>query len=253
MSVSAKIFRIPVFLFFAIFPSCGLEEPEGMFKGHIEDWVNEVFDGTLTSAGQSSEIRLDLGQSPVGMVSKLIFRQPGKEEVVRMGEWEIGDRERVIRFSDEKEPSEFFLIKRGARFAFQTKDGGSNDDGSPILLMRNEGLSRKGSYPFSITFKKERQVLVRAGGNSMDMPGEWSWASGRIAAVVNLPAEESADEKDSHMESYKIFLAWSEDDPGSLELEKMVVLRPFIKKDGTKRQSWMSSLRFPDRPRLKPN
>ena len=35
-----------------------------------------------------------------------------------------------------EEPSEYFLIKRGVRFAFQNKDGLSNDDSSPILLMR---------------------------------------------------------------------------------------------------------------------
>ena len=53
------------------------------------------------------------------------------------------DGERKIYFNDGREPPVHFLIKRGLRFAFQTKGGLSNDDGSPILLMRKFGLSRK--------------------------------------------------------------------------------------------------------------
>ena len=50
----------------------------------------------------------------------------------RIGSWELGDGERLITFEDGKSPSEYFLIKRGVRYAFQTKQGLHNDDGSPL-------------------------------------------------------------------------------------------------------------------------
>ena len=36
-----------------------------------------------------------------------------------------------------------------------------NDDGSPVLLMRNEGLSRKASYPLKLAFEGG-EVMVGA-------------------------------------------------------------------------------------------
>ena len=45
-------------------------------------------------------------------------------------------------------------------------------------------------------------------------------------------------------ENYKYFLSWDADDAGKLVLEKIVVMRPFLNEDGSKRQSWMSSLVF---------
>jgi hypothetical protein len=71
--------------------------------------------------------------------------------------------------------------------------------------------------------------------------------------LVELPPTEEAKDQGESLESYKYFLRWSEDGTGELELEKMLVLRPFLKEDGSKRQSWMSSLIFPDPPRLEPN
>jgi hypothetical protein len=43
---------------------------------------------------------------------------------------------------------------------------------------------------------------------------------------------------------------WHSHAEDTLVLEKMVVMRPFVKDDGSKRQSWMSSLIFSDRPLL---
>jgi hypothetical protein len=52
------------------------------------------------------------------------------------------------------------------------------------------------------------------------------------------------------LETYKYFLQWDEVMENELLLEKMVVMRPFRTQDGAKRQSWMSSLSFQDKPRL---
>ena len=51
-------------------------------------------------------------------------------------------------------------------------------------------------------------------------------------------------------ENYKYFMSWSDQKDDILVLEKMVVMRPFVHEDGSKRQSWMSSLIFSDRPML---
>jgi len=246
-----RLFAIPILLVFA---SCGMEDPQGSYKGYVKDWVYEVFDGTLTEGGKTNGLQVVLRQTPEGMLAEIRLSPPGKEDILRMGKWEVGDGERVLRFSDGKTPSECFLIKRGARFAFQSKEGITNDDGSLVLLMRNEGLSRKESFPFSLNFIDSEEVYVRGGGDMSDLKGEWKWADGRVVVVVELPPEEGADTEQSS-ESYKYFLRWS-DSGSALELEKMVVLRPFTKKDGAKRkkrQSWMSSLIFPDPPKLKPN
>ena len=229
-----------------------MEDPQGSYKGYVKDWVYEVFDGTLTSEGQDNQLRIVLKNTPDGMFTEIVFRQPGKQEVVRSGTWSVGDGKRVLSFP-EGDVREYYLIKRGARFAFQSKQGIRNDDGSPVLLMRNEGLSRKESYSFSLNFIDDEEVRVKGGGITSDLKGEWKWASDRVVVVVELPPEEGVSEEGESLESYKYFLRWAPDGSGELELEKMVVLRPFIKKDGSKRQSWMSSLIFPDPPKLEPN
>ena len=244
-----RLFATPLFL---IFVSCGMEDPDGTYKGYVKDWVHEVFDGTLTSEGAANQLRVVLKQTPDGMLSEMIFRQPGQKEIIRSGKWEVGDGKRVIRFSDG-DVREYYLIKRGARFAFQSKQGISNDDGTSVLLMRNEGLSRRESYPFSLTFNDGDEVSVRGGGIESDLKGEWKWASARVVVVVEFPPDEGAGNEDQSSEIYKYFLRWSDDVSGELELEKMVILRPFLKEDGSKRQSWMSSLIFSDPPILKPN
>ena len=64
------------------------------------------------------------------MLANMTFEHPEIKTMSREGKWEVGDGERQIRFDDGREPSLYFLIKRGLRFAFQTKAGLSNDDGS---------------------------------------------------------------------------------------------------------------------------
>ena len=243
---SIRLFAILLFLFIV---SCAPEDPDGPFKGYVKDWVYEVFEGTLTSEGEDSQLRVVLKNTPAGMFSEIVFRQPGKDEVVRSGEWEVDDGKRVLLFPDG-DVREYYLIKRGARFAFQTKHGLCNDDGSPVLLMRNEGLSRKESYPLSFDFIDAEEVFVRGGGIERNLKGQWNWASGRVVVVVKLPLVKNTEAKGQSSESYKYFLRWSDNAPGELELEKMVILRPFLKEDRSKEQSWMSSLIFTELPDL---
>ena len=253
MFAEIKFVRFHVFLSLLAFSSCSKQDPEGTFEGSIKDWVHEVFEGTLTADGKTNRLQVILKQTPDGMFAEIKFSPPGKEDILRSGKWEVGDGERVLRFSDGKEPSEYFLIKRGARFAFQTKQGITNDDGSLVLLMRNEGLSRKTAYPLRITFEGDGKATVNGGGVAQDLPGEWKWSSGDIVVKVTLPREEGPKGTTEQPEDYKYYLNWAEGSPNELELEKMVILKPFFNADGSKRQSWMSSLKFSERPRLKQN
>ena len=82
--------------------------------------------------GKGGYITLVLRNTPDGLLSHMTFEHPDSKIIERKGKWDVGDGERVIRFNDGREPSEFFLIKRGVRFAFQSKDGLSNDDSSPV-------------------------------------------------------------------------------------------------------------------------
>ena len=59
------------------------------------------------------------------------------------------------------------------------------------------------------------------------------WASGRVVVLVELPPGRGPKPGQSP-ESYKYFLRWSDDAAGELELEKMVILRPFLKEDRSK-------------------
>ena len=245
------VFRIlPLLMMWGLL-SCGRQDPGGHFSGEIKDWIHEVFDGTLMSNGEEGRIRLILRQTPDGMLANMTFEHPKLKTVSRDGKWDVGDGERKVYFDDDREPSEYFLIKRGIRFAFQTKAGLSNDDGSPVLLMRNQGLSRKASYPINLAFERENQVMVTGGATDLTMQGEWMWSGSSIVVTAKLPADPMASGRDQDLETYKYFLEWDQQNGDTLLLEKMVVMRPFRKQDGAKRQSWMSSLTFKEKPKLR--
>ena len=244
-------FRICTGVLFLGTVSCWRIDPSGQFSGEIKDWIHEVFDGSIMTDGEEGRIRLTLRQTPGGMLATMTFEHPKVKTVSREGKWEVGDGERKIYFEDDREPSEYYLINRGIRFAFQTKVGLSNDDGSPVLLMRNEGLSRKASYPINLAFESNNVVVVSGGATDLEMQGEWMWSGASIVVTSKLPADKNAAVRDQNLETYKYFLQWDERDGNVLLLEKMVVMRPFRKKDGTKRQSWMSSLTFEEKPKLR--
>ena len=145
-----------------VLSSCGQQDPSGRYTGQMMDWVHEVFDGVLITQGKECEISLELSQASQDMRAVLIFRHPDLQETRREGEWSIGDGERVINFNDGKTPDEYYLIKRGVRYAFQTRSGISNDDGSPVLLVRNDGKSRKASYPLEMLLVR-REGFMSAG------------------------------------------------------------------------------------------
>ena len=106
--------------------------------------------------------------------------------------------------------------------------------------MRNEGLSRKTSYPINIIFSDDVKVRVLVVQESHIRESFWQGYYWVLSVRMNEIVNQGKQEKDE--ENYKYFLRWSEKYPGELELEKMIILRPFNKKDGSKRQSWMSSL-----------
>jgi len=230
--------------------SCTSPDPQGVYAGEIKDWVYEFFEGNLIADGKECVVELSLSQGVGEMLAELRFVHPKMKPVVRKGTWEVGDGERMIRLSDEKEPSEFYLIKRGVRYAFQSKEGLANDDGSPLLLVRNIGKSRKSSYPIEIDFGSNGRALVSGAGIQDKRKGEWGRVGERITVSVRLPKTTPENETGEPEENYKYFMNWHSHAEDTLVLEKMVVMRPFVKDDGSKRQSWMSSLIFSDRPLL---
>ncbi len=232
------------------FCSCTSQDPDGKYVGEVKDWVHEVFEGNLVARGAECQVELSLSQGPDKMVALLLFDHPQMEPVQRSGTWEIGDGERVVRFDDDKKPSEYYLIKRGVRHAFQSKEGLTNDDGSPLLLVRNVGKSRKASYPIEIIFGPKGGAIVEGAGIAEARSGDWNRVGDRITVTLKLPTVALEGGKNMPEESYKYFMSWSSDNEKALVLEKMVVMRPFIREDGSKRQSWMSSLIFSDRPLL---
>ena len=230
--------------------SCTSKDPDGKYAGEVKDWVYEVFEGNLVADGNEYSVELILSQGSDEMNAELFFSHPQIKDVQRSGSWEIGDGERIVRFDDNKKPSEFYLIKRGVRHAFQSKEGLSNDDGSPLLLVRNVGKSRKLSYPIEIIFGQKGGAIVEGAGIARARSGEWSRVGDRITVTIKLP-KVSVDNGDSiPEENYKYFMSWSPKNHDALILEKMVVMRPFVREDGSKRQSWMSSLIFSDQPIL---
>ncbi|MDG0963452.1 MAG: hypothetical protein P8P49_12515 [Opitutales bacterium] len=231
--------------------SCWQKDPSGSYQGEIKDWVYEVYEAPLITQGNECEIEIILKQAPEGFVSQLIFQHPKMEKVTRSGKWKVEDGYRSVFFEDGKSPAEYFLVKSGARFAFQTKEGLSNDDGSPILLMRNEGKSRKASYPFKIEFLKDNLVQIETSQDDHAYTGTWKWGGDQISVSVAM-GEEKKEMGNKPAETYKYFFTWEEEGGDNLYLEKMLITRPFLNEDGTRRQSWMSSLVFSDRPILKP-
>ena len=245
MEIFFKSFGI---LFLLLVMSCGREDPSGTYGGEIRDWVYEYFQGTIMYKGKTGSITLILRQTPDGLHAVMNFAHPEVEanSIERIGKWELGEGRRVIRFYDGREPSEFYLARRGVRFAFQNNEGLlQNDDGSVVLLMRNEGLSRKTSYPVRFVFEDGQRVLVERGSSLEVLDGEWRWAGNKIVLSVQMVEQKSLDQS-MDAETYKFFLMWDKEGSGNLLLEKMVVMRPFFKKDGTKRHKTMSSISFPE-------
>ena len=228
--------------------SCTSKDPEGKYVGEVKDWVHEVFEGNLMAEGVECRVELSLSQGPGEMSAVLFFNHPEMKSVERRGIWEIGDGERIVRFEDDKKPSEFYLIKRGVRHAFQSKEGLMNDDGSSLLLIRNEGRSRKSSYPIEIIFGDKGGAVVEGAGIAEARSGEWSRVGNRITVSIRLPKVAITKGENLPEENYKYFMSWSPNHDDALVLEKMVVMRPFVREDGSKRQSWMSSLIFSDQP-----
>ncbi len=230
--------------------SCTSKDPNGSYIGEVKDWVHEVFEGTLVAGGKECRVELSLSQGPEKMKAELFFAHPEMKSVERTGTWEIGDGERIIKLDDKKEPSEFYLIKRGVRHALQSKEGLRNDDGSPLLLIRNVGKSRKSSYPIEIIFGEKGGAVVEGAGISEPRSGEWNRVGNRITVTIKLPKTSTEQGGQMPEENYKYFMSWSSKNDHALVLEKMVVMRPFLREDGSKRQSWMSSLIFSDQPLL---
>jgi hypothetical protein len=117
-------------------------------------------------------------------------------------------------------------------------------------MVRNEGLSRKASYPLKLSFEGNGVARVKGVGEEV-LQGEWKWASEKLVVAVSMPTPPNPTQSLEASETYKYFLQWSDTHPSELLLEKMLILRPFLKKDGSKRQSWMSSLHFTDKPKLR--
>jgi hypothetical protein len=244
-----KLLKSFLFGIFFLLISCGQQNPSGTYSGNVKDWVEEIFAGTITMNGEEGELGIVLRRTPNELLASMSFQHPTINSVLREGKWDVGDGQRVIRFNDGREPSEYFLIERKTRFAFQTKEGLSNDDGSEVLLMRNEGLSRKTSYPVRFVFGDDKKVLVERGSTFGKLNGEWKWSGSNIVLSVKMKPERGNDEA-KDLETYKFFLKWDFTKGSDLLLEKMVILKPFLTHEGTKRRNFMSSISFPDMPRF---
>ena len=81
--------------------------------------------------------------------------------------------------------------------------------------------------------------------------GEWRQAGDGFVVVAKLAASNKSEAESEPLETYKYFLEWAADNSNDLVLKKIVLMKPFLKNDGSKRQSWMSSLVFEDNPKLK--
>ena len=132
MEIFFKSFGI---LFLLLIMSCGREDPSGTYGGEILDWVHEHFEGTVTTSGKEGSITLILRQTPDGLHARMNFEYPKVNAIERTGKWELGEGRRVIRFYDGREPSEFYLVRRGMRFAFQNNEWKSLILFSFLILM----------------------------------------------------------------------------------------------------------------------
>ena len=72
--------------------------PVGEFSGEIKDWVHEVFTGKYVTSTSESPIDLIL-RTLEWKLAEMTFRHPKIKTVKRMGTWEVGDGEKVIRFN----------------------------------------------------------------------------------------------------------------------------------------------------------
>jgi hypothetical protein len=117
--------------------------------------------------------------------------------------------------------------------------------------MRNEGRSRKASYPIKFSFLEDEKVQVETAVQDQIYIGSWKWGGDQITVIVNLKTDSGAGKRPPP-ETYKYFLRWEKEGSENLHLDKMLITRPFLNDDGSRRQSWMSSLVFSNRPLLKP-
>ena len=87
--------------------------------------------------------------------------------------------------------------------------------------------------------------IARVGGRDADsdIGGKWTWSGSSIVVSASMTQPDQSTGRAKDKETYKYFLEWDKSS-NDLILEKMVILRPFSGKDGTKRQNWMSSLKF---------
>ena len=113
------------------------------------------------------------------------------------------------------------------------------------MLVNQEKLPIPRNY-----FWTERRSCCGGCRNFRSTLGEWSrgGSSNRDHQVAHR--EDGKGRGYAREENYKYFMSWSSEKEEALVLEKMVVMRPFVREDGSKRQSWMSSLIFSDRPEL---
>ena len=96
----------------------------------------------------------------------------------------------------------------------------------------------------------EKKVMVQGGGENARMDGQWEWSGSKVVVSAKLSMDGKVMLDQQEVETYKYFLEWDSANSEDLLLEKMVILRPFRTKSGAKRQSWMSSLIFSEKPRL---
>ena len=99
---------LPLILGFLLISSCGKNNPTGTFTGSVKDWVHEDFEGSIISNGKEGKISLVLRQTPDGLFSRMKFEHPKINTVEREGTWDIGDGERIISFSDNKNHQNIF-------------------------------------------------------------------------------------------------------------------------------------------------
>ena len=215
----ARIVRCFAAIAFLVCASCG-KDPKGRYVGEISDWNTEVFEAkSLRIEGQDYSLRLTLRQVGEERPAELIFRHRATDkEKVRSGLWEMGDGNRTIAFADGEDVQEYYLYKQGSRFIFQDRWGLVDDNGSLIRLMRNNGRSRKRSFPLAFTFESGGSVRFTSKAFPKGMAGEWELIDGRV--VANFLDEPSGERQ-------KYFMSWAGE---TLKIDKLTVYMPFFQK-----------------------